>query len=221
MKEIKFDFDSQAVQHLTQVDERLACLISTIGPYHLILREDYYESLINSILGQQLSASVAKVIRTRLLNICGELKPITLLNCPDKDLREIGISTPKIAYIKNLSLSILNGQLEIQSLDNLPDIEIINQLTKIKGIGRWTAEMFLIFSLGRLNVLSINDVGIQRGIKWLYQLENNPDELVLKKYGAAWSPYCTIASLYLWEVINQKLISKSANDFKMPVNRCH
>ena len=208
MNKLIFDNNSNAVNYLVKADPRLAFLIDNAGPYHLELRKDYYRSLVFSIIGQQLSSTVAKVIKTRLLSLCGEIQPTYLINCSDEALREVGISRPKIAYIKNLSLQIMDEQLDLESFDELPDSEVIAQLTKIKGIGSWTAEMFLIFSLGRLNVLSVKDVGLQRAMKWLYSLDKYPDEATMKKYGALWDPYCSVASLYLWEVVNQNLISQ-------------
>ena len=211
MNTIVFDKKCQAVNHLAKSDPQISFLIDTIGPYNHERRKDYYRSLVYSIVGQQLSSTVAKVIKNRLLSLCGEIQPTNLINCSDEALREVGISRPKIAYIKNLSLQILDEKLNIESFDELPDSEVIAQLTKIKGIGSWTAEMFLIFSLGRLNVLSVKDVGLQRAMKWLYSLEKYPDEATMKKYGAIWDPYCTVASLYLWEVVNQNLISQPIN----------
>ena len=203
-----FDKKCQAVKHLLKSDPQISFLIDAIGPYQLELRKDYYRSLIYSIVGQQLSATVAKVIKNRFLSLCGEIQPNNVLSCSDEALRETGISRPKIAYIKNLSLQILDEKLDLESFAELSDSEVIAQLTKIKGIGNWTAEMFLIFSLGRLNVLSVKDVGLQRAMKWLYNLEKYPDEATMKKYGAFWDPYCSVASLYLWEVVNQNLISQ-------------
>lgn len=205
---IVFNEESQAIQHLKQADDRLAYLIDRIGNYSCTLRSNYFEALVNSIVGQQLSAMVARVIRGRLLNLCNTIEPSTILNCSDDALREIGISRTKIAYIKNLSSSVLNKQLDFQNIARLPDREVIAELTKLKGIGCWTAEMFMIFSLGRLNVLSSNDIGLQRAMKWLYKLEDYPSPLVMKEYGEVWNPYCTVASLYLWEVINQNLIAE-------------
>ena len=211
MIKLAFDNNCSANIHLMRADERLAFLIDSIGTYNHELRTDYYRSLVYSIVGQQLSSTVAKVIKNRLLSLCGEIQPINLINCSDETLRETGISRPKIAYIKNLSMQILDGHLDLESLTELPDDEVIAQLTKIKGIGCWTAEMFLIFSLGRPNVLSVKDVGLQRAMKWLYNLDQYPNEATMKKYGALWDPYCTVASLYLWEVVNQNLISQPVN----------
>ena len=208
MNKLIFDNNSHAVNHLVKSDPQISFLIDTIGPYHLELRKDYYRSLVYSIVGQQLSSTVAKIIKNRLLSLCVEIQPNNVIQCSDEVLREVGISRPKIAYIKNLSLQILDEQLDIESFDELPDSEVIAQLTKIKGIGSWTAEMFLIFSLGRLNVLSVKDVGLQRAMKWLYQLDQYPDAVTMKKYGALWDPYCSIASLYLWEIVNRGLISQ-------------
>lgn len=205
---LTFDTGSKPIQHLISKDERMAYLINRLGNYELRLKTNYFESIVYSILGQQLSARVASVLRDRLLELCGQIKPDTVLSCSDESLRSIGISKPKITYIKNLSGSVLDGKIDLKLLPTLPDEEVIDSLTKIKGIGRWTAEMFLIFSLGRLNVFSTADVGLQRAITWLYNLKASPSTLELERLKDRWSPYCTVAALYLWEVINQKINSE-------------
>lgn len=203
-----FDKNSTPIKYLIGVDERMSYLISRIDCYILSIRTNYFESIVYSIIGQQLSSTVANVLRQRFFKICGQITPNILLSCTDESLRSIGISKPKIAYIKNLSSSVLDGNLDFNLLLNLPDESVIDKLTQVKGIGRWTAEMFLIFSLGRLNVFSRADVGLQRAIKWLYNLDGTPTIADLDELKNKWDPYCTVASLYLWESVNQKLINK-------------
>lgn len=207
-KQLIIELDSPAVQHLINADKQLGQLIRQNGRYELTLRQDYFEALVYAILGQQLSVTVANVLRHRLQSLCQVITPNTLLSCTDESLTAIGLSRPKTAYIKHLSQYIEEGRLTLTALDRLPDAQVIEQLTCIKGIGRWTAEMFLIFSLGRLNVFSKGDLGLQRAIKWLYELEPGPSDADLDRLTALWNPYCTVASLYLWEIINQKLIQR-------------
>lgn len=199
-----FDKTSTPIHHLVAKDERMSYLVNRVGHYELTLRTNYFESMVYSIVGQQLSSTVANVLRQRILDLCRQITPRELISCPDESLRSIGISKPKITYIKHLSKSVLDGNIDFDILLDLPDEDVISTLTKVKGIGRWTAEMFLIFSLGRLNIFSTADVGLQRAIKWLYSLEAiSPDTMDDLKN--KWNPYCTVASLYLWEVINQRM----------------
>ncbi len=126
------------------------------------------------------------------------------------NLHNIGISKSKTSYIKNLSFQILNKTIDLDALIKTENAdEIFKNLISIKGIGPWTAEMFLIFSLGRLNILSYKDIGLKRAIKWLYKLDNYPNDEFLEYLSNKWSPYQTVASFYLWEVINQGFIKYS------------
>jgi len=208
-KVVIFHEDSSAIRYLTTVDEEMASLISRVGNYTLKLHINYFEALIYSIIGQQLSAKVAIVLRQRVMELCsGYITPQAILDCSDEALRAKGISTAKSVYLKNVARSVLAGDINFELFVKMTDQEVIQELTKIKGIGQWTAEMFLIFSLGRLDILSMADVGLQRAIKWLYKLDSAPNAFTLKELREVWSPYCTVASLYLWEVINQDYISQ-------------
>lgn len=130
--------------------------------------------------------------------------PTILLSLPNEEYRKIGVSGNKTKYIKDLSEKILMKDIGLTSLKYLENDEVIQQLTKVKGIGKWTAEMFLIFSLSRMNVLSLDDVGLQRGVKWLYGIKGeNRGKEELKVRSLKWKPYYTIASLYLWEAVNK------------------
>ena len=132
----------------------------------------------------------------------------------EADFRNAGLSRPKISYIKDLSQKVITKEVDFETLCTLPNTVIMSQLTKVKGIGIWTVEMFLIFSLGRLNVLSIGDLGIKRSIQWLYGLKTSPGERAMKILYKKWAPYQTVASLYLWEVINQGFIKDSPEILK-------
>ncbi len=209
MTKLKFKTGDGILQTLCSSDPRLGLLIKTIGDYELNLRTDYFPSLVRSIIGQQLSVVVAQTIWKRAKAICTDVTPPVIASLNDDDLKKIGLSGRKINYIKDLSQRVLDGEIRLDGLDMLPDDEIIAQLVKIKGIGRWTAEMFLIFSLGRLDVLSLGDLGLKRSIQWLYGLKKSPAERTMKLYAKKWMPYRTVASLYLWEVINRGLIKGS------------
>jgi DNA-3-methyladenine glycosylase II len=139
----------------------------------------------------------------------GEPSPQKLISLEDEKLREIGVSYSKIGYLKNLSSAVLNNEICLDNLEGIENEEIVKNLTKVKGIGQWTAEMFLIFCLGRRDVFSLGDGGLQRSIKWLYRLDEVPKRKQLMQISEKWKPYRTFASLYLWEVINKNLINRN------------
>lgn len=184
-------------------DPKMKQLIELIGDFNMCLNTGYFPSLVRSIVGQQLSVKAASTIWHRLTELCSNINPEALLSFEDETLKSAGLSKPKVKYVKDLSEKILTKEIVLEGFASKPDEEIINDLTKIKGIGRWTAEMFLIFSLGRPDILAVDDVGLKRAIKWLYKLEDSPgkDEMIL--ISEKWKPYRSVASLYLWEAINR------------------
>ncbi|WP_370991352.1 DNA-3-methyladenine glycosylase family protein [Bacillus tropicus] len=205
-KIVKITTSDEAVRELCKSDILLCKLINVIGDHSMVLQSNYFESLVKKIIGQQLSIQAANTIWNRVQTLCPDVNVKTVTNITDDDLRSTGVSKAKIIYIRDLTEKITTGELNLNSLITMNDTNVINSLTKVKGIGKWTAEMFLIFSLGRLNILSKNDVGLQRGIKWLYSIED--DELNLDYLFEKWSPYNTIVSLYLWEIVNRGFIAK-------------
>ncbi|WP_342357929.1 DNA-3-methyladenine glycosylase 2 family protein [Heyndrickxia oleronia] len=186
----------------------LATTNETYWPLNIKISDDPYQALLRSIVGQQLSAKVASVLNERLKKLSNSnLSPETILALSDEQLREIGISYRKISYIRDLSEKIAKKELLFEQFSFMGNETVIQQLTQVKGIGRWTAEMFLIFSLGRLDVLSLLDIGLQRGVKWLYSVSKESDgKKLLEEKGKIWAPYQSIASLYLWEVVNQEYV---------------
>ncbi|MCM3236197.1 DNA-3-methyladenine glycosylase [Heyndrickxia oleronia] len=196
------------LQKLGTADPILQQLMKLIGPLNIKISDDPYQALLRSIVGQQLSAKVASVLNERLKKLSNSnLSPETILALSDEQLREIGISYRKISYIRDLSEKIAKKELLFEQFSFMGNETVIQQLTQVKGIGRWTAEMFLIFSLGRLDVLSLLDIGLQRGVKWLYSVSKESDgKKLLEEKGKIWAPYQSIASLYLWEVVNQEYV---------------
>lgn len=165
-------------------------------------REDKFLDLVEIITGQQLSIRSAKAIFDRFLGFYSTPArriggPAALLDTPDEKLRSLGYSTPKIRYLKNLSLSLANGQLNLDTVDQLSDDEIKKQLIQIKGIGPWTIEMFLIFSLNRPDVFSLGDLGLRTAIEKLYGINRNDKQKILE-LSRTWSPQRTLASRLLW-----------------------
>lgn len=192
---------------LSSSDKKLKKIISQIGELKIPLIKNEYISLINFIIGQQLSEKAANTIFHRLCASIEDITPEKIIKTNNTIFQNAGISRMKISFIKDLSIKIVNEEIDFKKLKKHDNETVIKKLTEIKGIGQWTAEMFLIFTLGRMDVISLNDVGLQRSIKWLYKLNDNPNKESMIKISNKWKPYRSIASLYLWELINRNIIS--------------
>ncbi|MDO3681935.1 DNA-3-methyladenine glycosylase family protein [Paenibacillus ehimensis] len=200
---ITLNSDDERISHLCRNDAKLAALISLIGELTFNVRSSHFESLVLSIVGQQLSVKAAATINNRVKSLVSAITPEEIDRLDPELLRSAGLSSAKINYIKDLSGKLLRQEIDLTLLPQLEDREVVEMLTKVKGIGQWTAEMFLIFSLGRMNVVSLGDVGLVRGARWLYSAENKKDGNPLAQHAHKWSPYCSVASLYLWEAVNR------------------
>lgn len=189
-----------ATRHLKK-DPKLSKIIVNVGICKIKTTKNRYESLVEAIITQQLSSSAAKSIsdRFRLLYSSRFPKPIDVIKTSDSKLKKTGLSEMKVSYIKDLSKKILSKELQLSKLRDLSDERVIEELIQVKGIGRWTAEMFLIFSLGRLDVLPVGDLGLKKGIMRLHNLEELPTEEKMKKIAEKWRPYRTVATWYLWK----------------------
>jgi DNA-3-methyladenine glycosylase II len=165
---------------------------------------DAYGALLRSIVGQQLSTKAASTIYGRMLELFGGHAPTPkqLLKANPEKIRAAGLSRPKIAYLRDLAQHVEEGTLELERLPDLPDEEVAAQLTAIKGLGQWTADMFLMFHLGRPDVLPVGDQGIRRAVKVEYRLRKFPDPKRLEKLAKPWRPYRTLACLYLWSSLD-------------------
>jgi DNA-3-methyladenine glycosylase II len=165
---------------------------------------DAYGALLRSIVGQQLSTKAASTIYGRMLELFGGHAPTPkqLLKADPDKIRAAGLSRPKIAYLRDLAQHVEDGTLELERLPDLPDDEVAGQLTAIKGLGQWTADMFLMFHLGRPDVLPVGDQGIRRAVKVEYRLRKFPEPKRLEKIATPWRPYRTLACLYLWSSLD-------------------
>jgi DNA-3-methyladenine glycosylase II len=167
---------------------------------------DAYGALLRSIVGQQLSTKAAATIYRRMLDLFDGRAPTPrelLAVDPDK-IRAAGLSRPKINYLRDLAEHVEKGELDLEHLPELPDEEVIAQLTAVKGIGEWSAHMFLIFHLGRPDVLPVGDQGIRNAVRTQYRLRKLPDAKRLEKIARPWRPYRTLACLYLWSSLDNK-----------------
>ena len=202
--------NDQAIYQLMKNDTQLGKLIKMIGDLKVTLSSDPFRSLVQTIIGQQLSVKAAGTINNRVEKLlCGKITPDSLSITSDESLRDAGVSYRKISYIRDLVDKVLKDDLNFEGMTQLHNKEVVDMLTNVKGIGKWSAEMFLIFSLGRMNVLSLDDVGLQRSAKWLYGGEEGKE--ILKSKADIWTPHYTIASLYLWEAVNRDFVIEFEN----------
>jgi DNA-3-methyladenine glycosylase II len=191
----------QAEQVLIKQDPALGKLIKKQRLAPLEPRTDYFHSLARSVIGQQISVAAARAIFTRF-EAATELKPAQYLKLSEEDIKTIGLSKQKSNYIGDLARHFVNDPKVYNHLEKQPDEAIISELTEIKGIGKWTAQMFLMFTLGRPDVFAPDDVGLQRAIIKLYNLEALPPKAELEALANKWQPYRTIASLHLWHSLD-------------------
>jgi DNA-3-methyladenine glycosylase II len=191
-----------ATAYLSDVDPVMLAAIERVGPCTLQPDPDIFKALVDAIISQQISVKAADAIMARVCAAMPESKvtPENLLLFDFERLRALGLSTPKANYIRNLLEHIYSDQLKLELLPELEDEEIITQLTAVKGIGRWTAEMILIFTLGRPDVLPVDDLGFLEGVRAAYQLPTRPTKKELRERGELWRPYRTFATWYMWAV---------------------
>jgi len=196
---------SQKAINFLKRDPKLAKIIKHVGPYNVRISRNRYQSLVEAIVTQQLAGSAAKSIIKRFRNLYDSSfpKPVDVINTHTTKLRTTGLSRMKVSYIKELSIKIENKEVNLRTISKLNDDEVIDMLTKVKGIGRWTAEMFLIFSLGRQDVLPVGDLGLKKGIQLVYSLNELPDEKRIEKIAIKWRPYRTVATWYLWKSLKK------------------
>ena len=190
-----------AITHLRKADPVMGELMARSGPCTLEPGStDAFLTLCQSIISQQLSSRAAGTIIERLQALfdCGLPTPEGILALPDETLRALGLSRQKQASLKDLSLKTIEGSLQLGELAGLSDEEVTRQLTQVRGIGVWTAEMFLIFSLGRLDVFPVGDLGIRKAIQRLYGYKKLPAVVTMHRHARKWAPYRTIGSWYLW-----------------------
>ncbi len=192
----------KAVNHLKRVDPVLAQVIERVGSCRLTARAEgtHFDALLRSIVYQQLSGKAAGTILGRVLTHYGERYPTPgeILATPDEPLRAAGLSRQKLSYLRDFATRVESGEVPLHDIDHLEDETIIEHLVRVKGIGRWTVQMFLMFRLGRPDVLPELDLGIQNAIKRAYRKRKRPTPKDVKKIGAKWSPHASVATGYLW-----------------------
>jgi len=193
----------QAIRFLKQ-DRKLAKIIDHVGDFEIKKRNNHFAALVEVIISQQLASGAADAITRRFRRLYPRFpRPVQILNTKDSKLRSVGLSKMKVGYLKDLARKIESGDLNIRTLSKMSNEEIIAQLTQVKGIGRWTAEMFLIFSCGRLDVLPVGDLGLRKGVQLTFSLPELPKPKEVEKIGMRWKPYRSIATWYLWKSLQK------------------
>jgi DNA-3-methyladenine glycosylase II len=190
----------KAQKHLSRRDKVIKDLIKQIGPCTLQHNPDGFAVLARSIISQQISTKAAHAISGRLLKVLGRggLRPKAILKTADDDLRAAGLSAMKVRSLRDLAEKCMEGEVPLKKLADMEDEEVIECLLPVRGIGRWTAEMFLIFSLGRLDVFPMADFGLRAGVRNQYKLSDLPDKATLTRIGEVWRPYRSIGTWFIW-----------------------
>ena len=190
-----------------KTDPKLSLIIKRIGrcELHAVAPRDAFEALCMSIASQQLSVKAAATIFGRFCDLFPNRKvnPEVVMTLTDDQIRAVGFSRPKASFIKDLAARVLDGRLDLKGLKRHPDDEVMRQLVAVKGIGRWTAEIFLMFRLGRMDIFPADDLGLMNAVHRAYGLRKRPDAKKLRKMGEAWSPYRSVAAWYLWQSLSR------------------
>lgn len=202
-----------AAEHLARNDPKLATVIQASGPCRIKPHTDHYGELVGSIVGQQLSSVAAGTIWRRVLGLFGGKMPTPeqLIKIDDQKLRDVGLSWAKVRYVKDLARHILDGRLDLDHIATMPNEQIIEQLTAVKGLGEWSAHMFMIFGLGRLDILPTGDLGVRKAVMNLYRLKEMPDpaRMVTIANQNNWHPYESVAAWYCWQSLDNNPQKKS------------
>ena len=195
-----------AIKYLKEIDPTMNKIINSVGAYSIKIRHNPFLALVEAIIYQQLTGKAAQSIYEKFISYYNNneyyLQPQYIILTADNIMRSFGLSNKKIEYIKLLSTNIIKGNINLKSFEEKEDEEIINELTKLKGIGRWTAEMFLIFCLERKDVFPLKDLGIKKAIQRWYFNSEYPDEQYIIELSNIWKPYRSIASWYLWKSLS-------------------
>lgn len=199
---VYFQYGEKEIEYLKKKDKKLAAAIDRIGIINRELTPDSFEALVSSIVSQQISKKAAETVWNRFCNVVSEINPENILKASDEEIQKCGMTMKKVGYIKGIAEAAVSGKVDFKNLETLTDEEIIKKLSSLHGVGIWTAEMLLIFSLNRLNVVSYKDLAICRGMMNLYGLKSLSKEQ-FEKYKKRYSPYGSVASLYLWELSSQ------------------
>ncbi len=196
-----------ARRHLMKCDPTLRDVIKRVGPcrLHAVAPRDAFETLCRTIVSQQLSTKAAATIFGRFSDLFpdGKLTPERVMTLSDDRIRACGFSRAKTSFVKDLASRVIDGRLDLKGLRRQPDEEVLRQLVAVKGIGRWTAEVFMMFRLGRPDILPADDLGLMNAVHRAYKMRRRPTAALLRKVGERWSPHRSVAAWYLWASLNE------------------
>jgi len=213
-KFILLNYDSPAIVYLSNKDKHLAKVIQTVGPLNYQIQTDSYAFLISQIAEQMLSKKVATILTRRIVNLChGQITIENIANLNDQEILGTGLSHSKVSYIRNLTNAIVTGKIDFSSYYKMDDEAIIRNLTTVKGIGNWSAKMYLIFSMDRPDVLPFEDLAFLEGYNWVYKPADNSAKTIQKKC-QKWHPYASIAARYLYKSLDLGLTKNTFHLFK-------
>ncbi|MDN2661761.1 DNA-3-methyladenine glycosylase 2 family protein [Psychromonas sp. 14N.309.X.WAT.B.A12] len=194
---------ARGMQALSLLDEDIAAAFKELGPPSPRSRPAGFETFLSTIVGQQLSTKVAAIIMQRLINLMGSVTPARLIEIEDQALRDVGLSWRKVEYVKRLANAIITNSLDIESLSDLSDEEAIIEIMQLKGFGRWSAEIYLIFSLNRQDIFPADDLGILLGLAKLKGLTEKPTPKQARQMVEHWQGWRSVGSLFLWQYYHQ------------------
>jgi DNA-3-methyladenine glycosylase II len=203
---MQIDEIQQAIRHLRKSDPVMRDVIRKAGPFTMQLHRNRFRALVFSILGQQISGKAAASIRARLIEYLkpNQISPQSIARLTPEELRSVGLSGQKASYVLDLATRVAEGELRLDRVARMSDQDVIESLVQVKGIGVWTAQMFLIFSLGRPDVFPHDDLGVRSAIRNLYGLDELPNKEISHKIATPWRPYATVASWYCWRSLEFK-----------------
>lgn len=212
---IILDNNSPEIQYLCKKDKRLAKVISMVGPITYETHgENPYEFLIHEVIEQMLSIKAGNKIFSRLVDLCdGKITPSKVNKLSDNQIKSIGTANTKVSFIRSITNAVLNGELDFKSLKEMNDSDVFKYLTSFKGIGKWTANMYLIFVLNRMDILPTNDTAFLQSYEWLYKTTDRSDISIRKKC-KKWKPYSSIASRYLYRALDSGLTKEQFHLYK-------
>ncbi len=212
---IILDNNSPEIQYFCKEDKRLAKVISMVGPITYETHdEDPYKFLIHEIIEQMLSIKAGNKIFSRLVDLCdGKITPSKVNKLSDDQIKSIGTANSKVSFIRSITNAVLNGELDFKSLKEMNDSDVFKHLTSFKGIGKWTANMYLIYVLNRMDILPTNDAAFLQSYEWLYKTTYRSDISIRKKC-KKWKPYSSIASRYLYRALDSGLTKEQFHLYK-------